>query len=472
MLNELKNEAATGLHCLDLFATIGALRNAREMEIITRFVRAYAEDPELAMKMLFYCRDIRGGLGERRVFRTILRYLANAHPGSVRRNLRLISGYGRWDDLVVLIGTCCEGEAVELIRRQLKTDLEALERGEGVSLLAKWLPSVNASAPETVKAGKRIARALGMTDAEYRKALVRLRAGIRIIENRLREKDYTFSYAAQPARAMMKYRKAFRRNDGERYNAFLERVSGGKAALHTGTLYPYDIVGKALDFRGTETERRMLDVTWNALEDCVPQGNALCVIDGSGSMYWGGSPRPATVALSLGLYFAERCKGEFSNHFITFSGSPQLVEIKGRDLVEKVEYCSTFDECENTNLQKVFELILDAAVRNRLPQEELPETLYVISDMEFDSCAENAEMTNFVYAKKLFADHGYRLPQVVFWNVQSRRRQQPVRMNEQGVVLISGCTPRIFSMVANGQYDPVTLMREVLMRERYAPVCA
>ena len=196
------------------------------------------------------------------------------------------------------------------------------------------------------------------------------------------------------------------------------------------------------------------------------------MIDGSGSMYWGGNPRPATVALSLGLYFAEHCKGEFSNHFITFSGNPQLVEIKGRDLVEKVEYCRSFDECENTNLQKVFELVLDTAVRNRLPQEELPETLYVISDMEFDSCAENAEMTNFAYAKKLFDDHGYRLPQVVFWNVQSRRRQQPVRMNEQGVILISGCTPRIFSMVANGQYDPVTLMREVLMSERYAPVCA
>ena len=213
-------------------------------------------------------------------------------------------------------------------------------------------------------------------------------------------------------------------------------------------------------------------MTWNALEDYAPQGNALCVIDGSGSMYWGGTPIPATIALSLGMYFAEHCKGEFHNHFITFSHDPKLVEIKGKDLVEKVRYCETFNECANTNIRKVFELILSAAVRNGLPQGELPETLYFISDMEFDSCANDAELTNFEYAKKLFEDHGYRLPKVVFWNVQSRNLQQPVRMNEQGVILVSGCTPRLFSMVAGGQFDPVLLMKKVLLSERYAPICA
>ena len=148
------------------------------------------------------------------------------------------------------------------------------------------------------------------------------------------------------------------------------------------------------------------------------------------------------------------------------------MKIKGKDLVEKVQYCETFNECANTNIQKVFELVLSAAVKNKLPQEDLPETLYFISDMEFDSCANGAGLTNFEYAKKLFEDHGYKLPQVVFWNVQSRNQQQPVSMNEQGVILISGCTPRIFSMVASGKFDPVLLMKEVLLSERYAPVCA
>ena len=485
MLNELKIEAnrtltengaatlrTTGSDCLDLFATIGALRNAEDQEIIVRFSRAYAEDRDLAIKMLFYSRDIRGGLGERRVFRTILKYLADAQAESVRKNLHYVSEYGRWDDLTILFGTRCEKEAMAVIRNQLAKDLAAMDAGENVSLMAKWLPSVNTSNADAVKDAKRIAKALGMTETQYRKTLVKLRAKIRIIENNLRQKDYTFEYSAQPSKAMLKYRKAFRRNDEERYTAFLERVSKGEKTIHTGTLYPYDIVEKALRFRGDETEQKALDVTWNALEDYAPQGNALCVIDGSGSMYWGGTPTPATVALSLGMYFAERCKGEFHNHFITFSHNPKLVEIKGNDLVEKVRYCETFNECANTNIRKVFELILSTAVKNRLPQEDLPETLYFISDMEFDSCANDAGLTNFEYAKKLFEAHGYRLPKVVFWNVQSRRRQQPVSMNEQGVTLISGCTPRIFSMAVNGKFDPAQLMKEVLLGERYAPICA
>ena len=485
MLNELKNEVnrtltengaatlqTTGSDCLDLFAAIGALRNAEEREIIVRFARAYAEDRDLAMKMLFYCRDIRGGLGERRVFRTILRYLADAQSGSVRKNLHLISEYGRWDDLTVLFGTECEKDAMTLIRSQLEKDMEALNVDGNVSLLAKWLPSVNTSNAEAVRNGKRIAKALGMPEAQYRRTLVKLRARIRIIENSLREGEYTFEYAAQPSRALLKYRKAFQRHDAERYAAYLERVSRGMEKMHAAALYPYDIVEKAFRWRDDPLERKALDVTWNALEADVPLENALCVIDGSGSMYGGGTPFPITVALSLGMFFAERNKGEFHNHFITFSHNPRLVEIKGWDLVEKVQYCASFNEAANTNVLKVFELILATAVKNRIPQGEMPEILYFISDMEFDRCAYDAQLTNFEYAKKLFEDHGYILPKMVFWNVQSRNRQQPVRMNEEGVILVSGWSPRIFKMVAGGQFDPAAFMREVLLSERYATVCA
>jgi len=462
----------TGSDCVDLFATIGALRSAGEQEIITRFVRAYAEDPDLAMKMLFYSRDVRGGLGERRVFRVILRYLADAEPESVRKNLPLISEYGRWDDLITLFGTRCWEDAVRLIRAQLAEDLASIEAGGHVSLMAKWLPSVNATNTETVKSGKRLARALNMSDREYRRTLVKLRAYIRILENALREKDYTFDYAVQPSGAMLKYRMAFWKHDGARYAAYLKGVAEGREDMKTGTLYPYDIVQKAVMFEGRDEERKTLDVTWNALENLVPQGNALCVIDGSGSMYGGRSPYPITVALSLGMYFAERNQGRFHNHFITFSEDPRLVEIKGKDLVEKVRYCETFNEVANTNIQKVFELILAAAVNSGLPQSEMPETLYFISDMEFDYCTVDADMTNFEYARKLFSDHGYELPEVVFWNVQSRRRQQPVHRNEKGVLLVSGFTPRLFGMVAGKNLNPETLMKEILLSARYAPVCA
>ena len=173
----------SGSDCVDLFGTIGALRRASDQDIIFRFALAYDEDPDLAMKMMFYCRDVRGGLGERRVFRTILKHLADVHPESVRKNLRLVSEYGRWDDLTVLLGTKCEKDALAVIREQLKKDLAALENGEEVSLLGKWLPSVNTSNKEACRMGKRIAKALGMTDEQYRKTLVKLRAKIKIIEN-------------------------------------------------------------------------------------------------------------------------------------------------------------------------------------------------------------------------------------------------------------------------------------------------
>ena len=222
----------------------------------------------------------------------------------------------------------------------------------------------------------------------------------------------------------------------------------------------------------SDQEANAIDATWRAQEDFTGSENALVVIDGSGSMYCRTDPMPATVALSLGIYFAERNTGAFRNHFITFSEKPQLVEIKGETILEKVRYCHDFNEVANTNIQKVFELILRTAVKNKVPQAEMPSTLYIISDMEFDYCAEGADLTNFEYAKKIFAEAGYQLPRVVFWNVQSRNQQQPVTQNEQGVALVSGCTPRIFSMLKSGILSPLGYMLDILGAERYAKIAA
>ena len=485
MLEHLKNEAnrtytengavthaTTYSDCLDLFATIGALRSSNEQEILKRFVRAFTEDPDLAMKTLFFARDVRGGLGERKVFRVCLQWLAHNAPDSAKKNIPYVAEFGRWDDLLSLLGTPCEKDALELIKKQLETDLEAMDMGDDVSLLAKWLPSVNASKAQAVQYAKRIARFLGMTDATYRKTLVKLRSHIRIIENSLREKDYSFDYAKQPSKAMFKYRKAFYRNDGDRYSEFLSKVSRGEAQLHTGTLTPYEIIKPFFRNQVSDQEAAAIDATWNAQEDFTVGENALVVIDGSGSMYGYGEPMPATVALSLGIYFAERNTGAFRNHFITFSEKPQLVEIKGETILEKVRYCHNYNEVANTNIQKVFELILRAAVKNKVPQTEMPSTLYIISDMEFDYCAEGADITNFEYAKKIFAEAGYQLPRVVFWNVQSRNQQQPVTQNEQGVALVSGCSPRIFNMLKSGILSPLGYMLDILGAERYEMIAA
>lgn len=468
---------STNSYCLDLFAAIGALRNAEDSEIISRFIKAYTEDRNLAMKILFFARDIRGGLGERRVFRSIWKWLSLHEAESVRKNITNVPEYGRFDDLLSLLDGPCEKDMLSFIKEQLDKDLAALKIGESVSLLAKWLPSVNTSNKDSVKSAKKLAKALGFSDAEYRKVLVSLRAEIKLMENYLREKDYSFSYEKQPSKALYKYRLAFLRNDRERYSAFLDKAESNPSVMNTRTLTPYDVVAPIINkdkerVAISKWDRRSMDITWKALPDYTGAENALAVVDGSASMYWYGEYIPAAVAQSLGIYFAEHNKGCFHNHFITFSENPRLIEVKGKDIVEKLRYCMSFNECANTDLQRTFDLILNTAIQNKAKQEDIPEKLYIISDMEFDYCANHADMSNFEYAKKQFAKYGYRLPQIVFWNVNSINQQQPVTKNEQGVALVSGASPQIFSMLSEGILDPYSFMLETLSSERYERISA
>ena len=222
----------------------------------------------------------------------------------------------------------------------------------------------------------------------------------------------------------------------------------------------------------SDEEKLTLNATWNSLPDFGSNDNAIAVVDTSGSMYCPGEPKPAAVALSLGLYFAEHNKGYFKNNFIEFSERPQLIELKGETFADKLRYACSFNEIANTDIEAVFDLILTAAVKNRVPQDELPSKLIIISDMEFDCCAENASLSNFKNAERKYSDMGYRLPEVVFWNVASRNRQQPVKKNEQGVALVSGATPRIFSMVAGNNLSPYAFMMEVIGSERYSKIAA
>lgn len=474
---------STGSECLDLFSTIGALRHADDEEIIIRFTRAYTENPDIAMKLLFFARDIRGGLGERKVFRVIMNWLAVHEPETVKKNIEYVAEFGRFDDLLTLIDTECEVAMVEYIRKKLEADKIAMKQNKEVSLLAKWLPSVNATNKTTVKNAKRIAKSLGLNDVAYRKELTELRSYIRILENNLREKDYTFDYEKQPSKALFKYRQAFIRNDGERYSDFISKVENGKAKLNADNVAPYELVepfltsgwyGNDRSFMKTITkeEKATLNATWNSLPDYGGDENAIAVVDTSGSMYCMSNSSPAAVALSLGLYFAERNKGIFRNHFIEFSERPQLIEIKGKTFADRLRYLASFNEVANTNLEAVFDLILNAAVKNHVKQEELPAKIIIISDMEFDCCMEDVSISNFENAKEKFEKYGYKLPEVVFWNAGSRNRQQPVTMNEQGVALVSGVTPRIFSMIAGGNLSPYTFMLEVLESERYAKIVA
>ncbi|MCD8286288.1 MAG: DUF2828 family protein [Clostridia bacterium] len=491
MLNALANEAnitrtengaytykSTGSECLDFFGTVGAIRNAPEAEKIRRFIRAFSEDKDTALKTIFFARDIREGLGERDTFRAIIRYLGVTEPEIMSSLVQYIPEYGRYDDLLTLLGTPVEDTVVAYIKAQLAKDLKALSEGAGVSLLGKWLPSVNTSSYVTREQAKHLATKLGMNLAEYRKTLSKLRAGIQIIENNLRTRNYTFDYEKQPSQVLKKYMKAFNRNDYSRYKAYIESVRKGEARLNASTLAPYQLVESVANLQAgsikslSAEERAAMDATWKSLPVYGEGGNALAVVDMSGSMYWGGTPVPVSISISLGLYFAEHNKGYFKDRMILFSRSPQYIYVKGNDFADRVKYVMSFCEVANTDIQKVFDLILNAAVQNHLPQEELPERIYVISDMEFDEAFTGASETNFEAARAKFLAAGYNLPEVIFWNVQSRHNQQPVRSNEQGVALVSGCSPAIFDMVASGNLDPMKAMTDILFSERYAPIHA
>lgn len=471
----ISNES-TGSNCLDLFATIGAIRRESDKEIISRFIRAFVENKDVATKILFYARDVRGGLGERRVFRVILKWLAFNETETVLKNIENVAEYGRFDDLLTLLETPCESEVLNLFAKQLNKDIEAFSDGKEVSLLAKWLPSINTSNFEQVRKAKIIAKAFNLNYCEYRKILSALRAQIKIIENNLREKDYTFDYEKQPSKALFKYRNAFIRNDEERYEKFLKDVKNGSAKLNASTLAPYEIIEPFMRSYSlrlfTKKEKEAINATWNALPSYKNEENALAVIDVSGSMYCTKKPVAAAVALSLGIYFAEHNTGAFKDHFMIFSARPKMLKLKGETFVDKLRYVSSFNEVANTNIEAVFDLILKTAVENNAKQSELPSKIYLISDMEFDEAVENSKLTNFENAKKKFEQKGYKLPVIVFWNVASRTNQQPVTQNENGVVLVSGCTPKLFEMVANGEINPYSFMLDVINSKRYEKIVA
>ena len=461
--NGAVSNAYTTNACLDFFSVAGALRTEDEKRIISLFTRAFISDPDYALRALFYARDVRGGCGERRVFRIILKWLASEYPETVRKNIANVPEYGRYDDIFELIGTPCESDAISFIDETLKSDTEKIIRGERASLLAKWMPSVNASNKERKVLARYIIRKLGITEKDYRKSLSALRKHIDILERRLCERDYTFLYSLQPAKAMLKYRKAFLKNDGIRYTSYLRSVRN----INTSALYPYEIIEEVIKSGMSNAEIDVLEAMWYNLQDYCNNRNAIAVVDGSASMIG----RPLNIAVSLGMYFAERNTGFFRNHFITFSKSPQLVEICDSNIRERALQCMSYCEGDNTDLIRVFGLILKAAIKNKLSQEELPETIYVISDMEFDNGVSNS-ISLFKEARQLFEKHGYKLPQIVYWNVDSKSQQTPVTSNEYGAVLVSGTNPAVFSMVMSQNVSPLEFMKSVLNSERYRNIYA
>lgn len=451
---------------LDFFSKAGAMRG-KEAAAFDLFQKAFDADPQSAIRCLFYLRDIRGGQGERSVFRYILDQL---DEDFVNKIAHYIPEYGRWDEVPVN-----ETTVANIISRQLREDMDNMEAGKSVSLLAKWLPSEKAGKASINKARK-VAQLLGWVGkptelkldngkamlipnlAPYRRNISKLRKYINLLEQQMSTNEWDdIEYAKIPSQAHKKHVKAFFRHSEERYKQYLESVQKGEAKINSGTLFAYQLYDMVR--RGTADEAKSADALWANLPDYTRGNNAIVLADVSGSM----SGFPMSVSVSLALYFAERNTGAFKDYFMTFTGVSKLQKVTGNTLQAKMRSIESADWGGSTNLQSAFDAILNAAKTSKAHEEEMPSTLYIISDMQFDYACRG--QTNFEAMKQKYAAAGYKLPHVVFWNANAYG-DAPATKFDENVTLISGSNQSAFQYAVEGK-TPLQSMLDILNSERY-----
>ena len=485
---------------LDMFALGASMRKRSDEDVLLMFQKAYRENPLYALKCLFYIRDVRGGQGERRFFRVCMKWLANNESEVVIRNLKNVPEFGRWDDLYVFDGTAIEDEAYTLIKEQLALDVQC----KTPSLLAKWLKSENTSSAKSQYLGMKTRKHLNMTPRQYRKTLSILRKRINVLERLMSAGEWDkIEFDKIPSRAGLIYKNAFARHDIERQKAgartYENFAKDETTTVNAKALYPYECVAEAMKAMNTgygwgysrtnipldDTNRLMVNKYWDNLADYFHNAsfNGMAIVDTSGSMCRADAAAPLNVAISLGMYCAEKAKGPFAGHFITFSSNPTFVEVEGVDFCDKVVRMSNADWGGSTNVEAAFDLMLKTAIDNGCTQDEIPQNLIIISDMEFNFCVTSGprsesrwggcgtrlhtgDDTLFETMAKKWASYGYHMPNLIFWNVDARQNNIP--MKDTGYVsYVSGMSPTIFETILSGKtgYD---LMMEKLDSERYA----
>jgi len=458
--------ATTHSAVLDFFASAGAMRN-NVAGAVKLFRAAFQEDRLLAVRTLFYLRDIRGGQGERELFRALFKELRKLAPETASALLRFVPEFGRWDDLFAIAGT--HSDVANLIYSQLLKDEADARGGNSVSLLAKWAPSENASSKVAKQNARALAESFGWSAREYRNRIVALRKYIGLLEQQMSNREWDeVQYGKLPSQAARKHNKAFRRHDGTRYEAFLDAVLSGKSKMNAGTVATYEVLDVV-----RKGDNKTADAVWKSLPDYTNGVNALVVADTSGSMgsigYNVGRTQPIDVSTSLALYFAERNTGPFHNYFLTFSERPELVQVRGNTLTDKLRNISTANWGMNTDIQAVFNLVLKSAKAAGATAEDVPKVIYIISDMQFDRSTRNSDLTAFQNAQEQFRQAGYELPHLVFWNVNASGDHAPAHKNDSKVTLVSGLSQSTFRYVFEGK-TPMESMLDILNSERYSVI--
>jgi hypothetical protein len=451
--NGMKARKSTADAVVDLFFKIGA---SRGKNITPEFVAAYVEDKDLALRIAAWVRDVRGGAGERQLFRDILLHLETADPEAAKKLAAKVPELGRYDDLLVFKTQKLKDYAFSLIK-------DALEAQNG--LAAKWIPRKGDIAVQ-------LRSYLGWSPKRYRKTLVSL---TKVVETQMCANQWdAINFSHVPSVASSRYKKAFARHT-DKYAEYIAKLVKGDdptVKVNAGAIYPYDIV-KSLGgwTKPTELEQKHIIAQWDALPNYVGDANILALVDVSGSMSCpAGKSTSVTcldVALSLGIYLADKNVGKFKDTFLTFSTTPELITLKG-NVVQKYDQMSRSEWQMSTDLNAAFEKILDVAVKGNVPVEEMPQILLILSDMQFDACVKHDDSAiQMIYRK--YEEAGYTVPQVVFWNLNSHDNV-PVKYNAKGAALVSGFSPSIMTSILAADmedFTPHAIMLQTIMNPRY-----
>ncbi len=451
--NGMKARKSTAKATVDLFYNIGA---SRGKDIVPGFTAAYVEDKDLALRIALWARDARGGAGERELFRNILKHLEKADKAAASAMLKKVPELGRWDDIFVFTDKDLKAEAYTMLG-------DALRAQNG--LAAKWTPRKGKVAAE-------IREFFGMTPKQYRKSLVAL---TKVVETQMCAQDWdNINFSHVPSVASARYKKAFNRHT-TKFAEYVQKLvdkTDPTVKVNAAAVYPYDVLKGINSYSNnySKTELDHIVAQWEALPNFVGDANILPLVDVSGSMCCpaGGSGTTTCmdVAVSLGLYLAEKNQGKFKDTFLTFSSSPELLHLKG-NIVQKMDQMVRSKWGMSTNITAAFNKILDVAVKGGVPQSEMPEMVLILSDMQFDRCVEGNSAMEAV--EKKFAAAGYTAPQVVFWNLNAHDNV-PVKSDKSGAALVSGFSPAIMKALLAAdmsEFTPEGIMRKTVCADRY-----
>ena len=440
--------------CVDLFFSIGSMRGKSKDKVVNLFNEAYNENPLVASKILFWVRDVRSGAGERQTFRDVISFLTTNSPQTVRKNIGLIPEFGRWDDVLVLLGTELEDDMFSLIKT-------ALSNGDG--LCAKWMPRKGVVA-------NKLRKLFRTTPKQYRKMLVGL---TNVVESKMCAGDWeSIEYSKIPSLAASRYQKSFNQNDNERYNEYKKSLQDGTAKVNAGAVYPYDIV-KSINMGGdTIVSEKQWESLPNWMEGSVER--ILPVVDVSGSMgvEVGGNPNLSCmdVAVSLGMYISERNEGSFKDAFITFSNNPQLQYLTG-SLSERLLQLRRAHWGMSTDLEAVFNLILHQAKMNNVPEGNMPTKILILSDMQFNQATRRDSLGAQSMIEAMYEEAGYTKPNIIYWNLNAKGGNFPVEFDKNGTALVSGFSPSILKSLLGGKnMTPESIMMDTVNDDRYSVV--